>query len=282
MPKVPIRKSPDSRTLVDRLLDRVKNNRWAAAIIIACLGTGALASLTDSTRKLGEAFASFGNRSVAGQWKSDAAIFYLFSGSESMRLYLQQPTADQVIGSVQFSGGEQTPRAFRILEGKRSGKSLTLSFEGWDGNRETVTGEVAGNELRLVHHRQNDEDIPVVARRVDQATQLVDGRLGIVYKGTAYPDHRTACVQLLKDLDPPQTYKLSEVPDESGNVHCVGQHADGSKGFDMFQNDVQRQLICPARSRVTLIEGKARPTTTKGCECEGELAASGGQCVPRS
>jgi hypothetical protein len=45
---------------------------------------------------------------------------------------------------------------------------------------------------------------------------------------------------------------------------------------------LQRQLICPARSRVTLIEGKARATSTKGCECEGEQVASGSRCVPRS
>ena len=282
MPKVPLRKSPEGRTRVDRILDRVKNNRWAAIVIVACIGLGAVASLTESARKLGDLLPSFGKQSLAGQWKSEPEPFYLFFGGESIRLYLQQPTADQVTGSIQFSGGEDSPAAFPILEGKRNGKSLRLEFEGRDGTSETVTGEFVGKELHLVHQRQHMEATTATARRIDQAAQLVDGHYGIVYKDTAWPDPAAACTQLLKDLDPPQAYKSSDAPDERGNVHCVGQHADGSKGFDMFQNDVQRQLICPARSRVTLIDGKARATSTKGCECDGELSASGSRCVPRS
>jgi len=282
MPKVRIPNPSDSRTLVDRLLDRIKNNRMAAVVIIACLGIGAIASLTDSTRKLTDALSSFTSKSVVGEWKSDAAAFYPAFGQEFMRLHLQEPMADQLVGSVQFSGNEEMrPRVFPILEGKRGGKSLTLSFDSGDRVRETVVGDLAGSELRLVYRRERRGAVAATARRVLQATQLVDGRFGILYKRKEYPDHRTACLQLLKDLDPPQTYKQSEPPDEYGNVRCVGQHADGRDGFDQFQNSVRQELICPPNSRSTLVDGKA-PKSAKGCECDGELIASGSQCVSRS
>ncbi len=282
MPKVPIRKPNDSRTLVDRLLARIKNNRIAAVVILAGLGIGGVASLTDSARKLGDALPSLGSQSVAGEWKSDEAAFYRFFGQEAVRLYLQQPTADQVIGTIQFGGSAQSePRGFQIIDGKRAGKTLTLSFDGSSGHRETLVGDLTSDELHLVHHFEGAAAVPITARRIAQSTQLVDGRFGIVYKRMQYPDPRAACVQLLKDLDPPQVYALADKPDESGNVHCVGKRVDGSEGFDQFENEVRQQLICPARSRFTLIGGKVSPTSTKGCECDGDLQASSSGCVPR-
>lgn len=282
MPKVPTRKPRDSRTLVDRLLDRIKNNRIAAVIILAGLGIGGVASLTDSARKLGDALPSSGSQIVAGDWKSDEAAFYRFFGQEAVRLYLQQPTADQVTGIIQFGGSEQSePRGFQIIDGKRAGKGLTLSFDGSSGHRETLVGDLTGDELHLVHHFEGAAAVLITARRLAQLTQLVDGRFGIVYKRMEYPDPRAACVRLLKDLDPPQVYALSDKPDESGNVHCVGKQADGSKGFDQFGNEVQQQLICPAHSRFTLIGGKASPRSTKGCECDGDLQASSSGCAQR-
>jgi hypothetical protein len=279
MPKVRIPKPPDGRTLVDRLLDRIKNNRMAAVAIIACLGIGAIASLTDSTRKLTDALSSFTSRSAAGEWKSDAAAFRPPFRREFMRLYLQEPTADQLVGSIQFGGNEELrPGNFPILEGKRAGKSLTLVFDSGNRARDTVVGELAGSELRLVYQRPGHGAVPATARRVAQAPQLVNGRFGIVYNDKEYPDHRTACLQLLKDRDPPQTYKHSEPPDADGNIRCVGQHADGRQGFDQFEPKVQ--LICPANSRRTLVDGET-PPSAKGCECDGDLVASGSQCVSR-
>jgi len=282
MPKIPVRKPPDGKPLVDRLLDRIKNNRIAAAVILACLGIGAVASLTDSTRKLGEVWSSFGNYSVAGEWKTDEATFYPFFGPEFVRLYLQQPAGDEVVGTLQFSGNAHSaPRSFPIAEGQHTGKSLTLSFEGTSGKRESLVGDLSGDVLHIVHHMEYQGAVPVTARRIAQSSQLVDGRFGIVYHGKAYPDPRTACVQLLKDLEPAQAYKASDDPDQWGNVRCAGRQADGSDGFDQIENEVQRELICPARSRFTLIGGTSRPTSTKGCECDGELVASGAQCVAR-
>jgi hypothetical protein len=282
MPNVRISKPSNGRSAVDRLLDRIKNNRIAAVVIVACLGIGAIAGLTDSIRKLTDALSSLTSKAVAGEWKSDAAAFNPVFGQEFMRLYLQEPMADQLVGSIQFSGNEELrPRIFPILEGRRRGKSLTLSFDSGNRVRETVAGELAGSELRLVFHREGRGAVSATARRVVQATQLVDGRFGVLYKRKEYSDHRAACLQLLKDLNPPQMYKQSEPPDEYGNVHCVGQYADGRNGFDMFQNGVRQELICPPNSRKTLVDGKT-PKSAKGCECDGELIASGSQCVSRS
>ena len=176
MPKAPPK--ADSRTLVDQVLDRIKNNRAAAITIVVCLAVGALASLTDSIKKLSDALSSFSKHDVAGEWASDTAEFYPI-GPEVMRLRLREAAAGQVLGSVQFSSPQNasSPREIDILEGKREGKKLSFAFDsgarlhkGAEGQsiplRETVTGEVAGNELRLVYQKEGHGGAPVTARRV--------------------------------------------------------------------------------------------------------------------
>jgi hypothetical protein len=273
----------DSRTLVDRVLDRIKNNRIAAALVLACIGLGAAASLTDSTRTLAGVVASMkGSPSLAGEWKSGATAFYPSYGEEFMRLYLQEAAGDQVIGFIQFSGNDDVrPRRFPILEGRRNGNSVSLLFDSGYRVRETVSVEPAGTGLRLVYQWQGRAAVAAIAQPVVQATQLVEGRWGILYRKKEYPDPRSACTRLLQELDPPQFYKRSEAPDEYGNVHCAGKLDDGRDGFDMFQNDVQQQLICPEKSRATLVDGRKPAKTAKGCECDGELMASGAECVPK-
>ncbi len=281
MPKVVIRKPPDKRNLVDRLLDRIRNNRVAAVAIVLCIGLGGVASFTDSVRKLGDALPSFSAPAkLGGQWKSEAAIFRPDVGSESLRLYLQEAAADQVVGTIQFNGaGDIAPRAFPIVQGRRSGKSVLLSLGGDANSLTTISGELAGEEFRFVYQHANRGAVAATARRIDQAAQLVDGHVAIVYKHQEYPDHRSACTRMLQELDPPQAYKASEPPTAYGDVRCVGQAADGSGGFDQYQNDVQQQLVCPPHARVALIDGQARPASTRGCECDGTLAASAGRCV---
>ncbi len=265
----------DGRSLVDRVLDRLKNNRIAAVVILAAMGVGALASLTDSTRKLADLAGSFSRVEAAGEWKTEAAVFHPY-GAEFLRLTLQEAPGGQLVGDVQFSGNEQLrPRRFPVLEGKRNGKSLTLLFDGGDRVRETVTGDLAGDQLRLVYQREGREAVPATAQRVPQASQLLGGRLALIYKRQEFASHQAACTRLLQDLSPPQAYKLSEAPDEHGNVHCVGR-----EGFDMFQNEVQQEVVCPAQSRTTLVAGR-RPALAQGCECDVNLVAAGAACVPR-
>lgn len=286
MPKQP--RKPDSRTLVDRLLDRIKNNRIAAAIIIAFLGIGAMANLTDSTKKLTNTLSSLFEASIAGEWKSELAEFYPI-GPESMRLTLQEAAAGQTLGRVQFSGNNQwQPREFDLLNVKREGRRLTLSFDSGARSigpgpkstplRETIVGEIVGGELHFVYQREGQGGVPFTARRITQASQLVDGRLAITYNHKEYSDHHAACTQLLQELTPPQTYKQSEPPDTDGNIHCVGAQPDGSSGFDQYENEVQQVLICPPNSRKTILI-KETSDRAKRCECDGWVVVSGGRCA---
>ncbi len=281
MPRIPLRKPADRRSRVDRLLDRIRNNRFAALAIVAALGVGALASFTDSVRKLVDALPSARGASVAGQWKSDEeATFYPFKGPEFIRLELQEAAGDQIVGTIRFGGNSQADaRSAPLSDGKRNGKSIAFVLDTGNGLRESMSGEFAGNELRLVAHLEKRGDIAITAHRIAQSVQLVDGRAALFYARQEFPDHRAACTALLAREEPPQAYKLSEPPDEWGDVHCAGVHADGSPGFDQFQNDVQLRVVCPADSRVALTDVTPRPRAAKGCECDGTRLAANGKCV---
>jgi len=281
MPKIPVRKPSDTRSRVDRLLDRFRNNRFAALVIVAALGVGALASFTDSVRKLADALPSWHEASVTGEWKTDApATFYFFKGPEFIRLKLQDAAGGQVVGSIQFGGSAQAEaRTAPIADGKRNGKAVSFVLATGNGLHESMSGELAGDTLRLVAHLEQRGDIALTAHRIAQSAQLVDGRTAIFYAHQEYPDHRAACTAMLAHLDPPQPYKLSEPPTEWGDVHCVGALPDGSTGFDQFENDVQLRLVCPADSRIALTDGTNRPKAAKGCECDGTRLAAGGKCA---
>jgi len=281
MPKVPFRKPADSRSRVDRMLDRIRNNRFAAVAIVAALGVGALASFTDSVRKLADALPSLHESTFTGEWKSDeAATFYPFKGPEFIRLQLREAGAAQVVGSIQFGGSPQAEaRSAPIADGKRSGKSVAFVLETGNGLRESMSGEIAGDELRLVAHLEHRGDIAITAHRIAQSAQLVDGRAALFYARQEFADHRAACTALLAHEDPPQAYRLSEPPDDWGNVHCAGVHADGSPGFDQVENEVQLRVVCPPGSRVALTDGTGRPKAARGCECDGRHLAVGGKCA---
>jgi len=224
MPKIPVRKHSDTRSRVDRLLDRFRNNRFAALVIVAALGVGALASFTDSVRKLADALPSWHEASVTGEWKTDApATFYFFKGPEFIRLKLQDAAGGQVVGSIQFGGSAQAEaRTAPIADGKRNGKAVSFVLATGNGLHESMSGELAGDTLRLVAHLEQRGDIALTAHRIAQSAQLVDGRTAIFYAHQEYPDHRAACTAMLAHLDPPQPYKLSEPPTEWGDVHPGG------------------------------------------------------------
>lgn len=277
----------DGRNRVDRTLDRIKNNPVASIIVLLAIGIGALASLTDSVARLRAALPSFSNDSVVGEWKSDLVDIYN-AGPEYLRLHLREVNGE-VLGFVQFSGNERLlPRRFDVIDGKHEGATVTLAFDsgawgvGADGKstplRETLSGEVSDDALHLVHHLQNRGAVSLVAHRAAQADQLIDGRWAIRYQRKEYADHQAACTQLLSELEPPQIYKQSEPPDAEGHVHCVGELADGSDGFDMYMNEIRREIICPSDSRLTLVEGGSRESPRQ-CECDGERVAVDGRCV---
>jgi len=282
MPKVPTRRPADPRSRVDRIHDRIRNNRVAAIAIVLAAGVGALASFTDSVRKLGDALPTISDTSVAGQWKSEAAEFYPGTGPEYLRLYLQEAGPGQVVGLVQFGGGAASRRrSFSIIDGRRDGKAVTLSFDSGSGLHESVSGNLASGALHLVYRNERSAAVAVTMGRIEQSTQLVQGHLAILYKGKEYAAPAAACARMLSELDPPQTLRLAEPPDDWGNVHCVGQLPGGAQGFDMRQNDVQQWVICPAGSRVALVNGfgSERPRQAMACECDGTRLASGNRCA---
>lgn len=279
MPKAPPPTTPDDRrTRVDRVLDRIKDNPVAAVVIVLALAVGGIASLTDSARKLADLAGSFGGADLAGEWKTEVATLGP-RGDEFMRLTLAEPASGQVVGEVQFSGnGQAPPRSTPLLSGKRDGKAVTLLFDSGGGHA-TVVGDLAGDRLRLVLQPPGQGAVALTARRIPQRTQLLAGRPALVYRGQVFDDPRAACTQMLKDLDPPQSYRLSEPPDAHGNVRCAGRLPGGEGGFDQFQNEVQQALVCPPRSRPARVGGTV-PPAAQGCECDGAQPASGGACAP--
>lgn len=277
MPDVPPK--TDGRTRVDRFVDRLKNHPVGAVLVIAVLGIGALASLTDAVRKLDAVLPSFAKVDLAGEWKSDYTDF-LGWGPEFMRLNLQAAPAGRWLGTVRFSGHARSRmRGFEVLDATLSGNKVTLTFQNGSGGKpDTLVGELVGDELRLVFQREGRGGVPFTARRTPLATQLLDGRLAIVYDGKEFADTAAGCAQMLRQLTPPETLKQSDPPDEYGNVHCVGVGADGRPGFDMYQNDVQLKVVCPPNARLTFQTGN-RPDRIKACECDGQMVASGERCV---
>jgi len=167
---------PNNRTLVDRVLDRIKNNQVAAVIIVLGIGLGALAGLSDSLRKLSEALPSFSSSDVAGEWHSAPAQFYPI-GPEIMILRLQESVGNQLIGDIEFRTlqGKTRSNQFDILDGKREGRKLAFAFSSGAvlykstesvTLRETVSGELVDGELRLLYVREGHTGVPVTARRV--------------------------------------------------------------------------------------------------------------------
>jgi len=58
----------DNWNLVDRFLNRVKNNRVTAVLIVIGVGLAALSSFTESLKKLSDALPTFSHAKVDGEW----------------------------------------------------------------------------------------------------------------------------------------------------------------------------------------------------------------------
>jgi hypothetical protein len=153
-----------------------------AVVIVIVMGLGALAGLTESLKKLGDVLPSLSAQDVAGEWHTIPAEFYPI-GPEVMVLRLQESMGNKVIGTIEFRTPPGEPRSdrFEVLDGKRDGKKLTLVFSTgavlYSGRsaepkvlQESVTGEMANGELRLLYQREGHGGISVTARRMPVKT----------------------------------------------------------------------------------------------------------------
>ena len=180
MTKKPV--AQDNRTLVDRGLDRVKNNRFAAAIIIIGICLAAIASFTESLSKLSEVLPILSKPEIEGEWKSEPIDLY-GAGPQVMILKFTEAVGGRLVGNVRFfdlEGNARTPE-LDVLEGKREGNTLTFSFDGGARTyspsgplvplRESVYGEVSDNEIQFVYQREGHGAVSFASRRKAQGSR---------------------------------------------------------------------------------------------------------------
>lgn len=171
--------SQDKRTLVDRFFDRVKNNRIVATIIVIGVCLMALASFTDSMKKLYMALPTLSKIEMSGEWKSIPIDLY-GAGPQTMVLQIKEMVGNHLSGSLRFydiQGRPVTPD-LNILQGRRDGSKLTFSFDGGirrtrDSGEtydvpvaETMYGEVASDEINFVYERDGDITVSFSAHKV--------------------------------------------------------------------------------------------------------------------
>lgn len=169
--------TPDKRTLVDRTLDRVKNNRVAAAVIVLCIALAGIASVTDSLKRLHQFMPAPSKLALDGQWKSEPFETY-GSGPQSIVIQVKEITEGRIAGFVRFydSQGKPVSPEYDILQGKRESNRITFSFVGGltrtppDGGpsvhvAESFSGELLHNDFNLIYERDGYTPISFVAHR---------------------------------------------------------------------------------------------------------------------
>lgn len=171
----------DDRTLVDQTLDRVRNHRAAAALILAAVTLSALAGLTDAARRLGGLLPAPRPPSVAGAWATrPTGAFYGYE--RAIEFTLDTLGRGEVTGTVRVRGpdGALAFREAGLAEGGQTDDAVRLR---WRGNiwllpgaggpsqpvDETVRARVAGDTLRGVYQRDGHAPVPFVAYRTRPA-----------------------------------------------------------------------------------------------------------------
>lgn len=176
--------SPQS--LVERFLERVRNNRIAAALIIAGIVVTSLASFTDALRKLADLLPEFHRTDVAGSWESEA-LTDANTEVEYRYLLVLKTDGAQVYGSAAriapscresaevVCGGYG--RQVAIAEGRLDGNRISFVCD-WGRipgkgpwtyvrTRETFRGTVDDGAIRfLVQNDQNSPPVAFGARKV--------------------------------------------------------------------------------------------------------------------
>jgi hypothetical protein len=170
--------SEDKRTLVDRALDRVRNNPFAAAIILMGIGLAALGSLTDSLKKLSAAMPEFSSPpEVIGVWRSEPIDLY-GAGPQIMTMTITEVVSGRPVGFLRFADSQGRPATpeLGIIQGKLAGNKLSFSYDGGvrrnlsSGGpsvpvQQSMSGEVSKKEIRFAYERDGSGTIFVIVRR---------------------------------------------------------------------------------------------------------------------
>jgi hypothetical protein len=178
----------DKRTRVDRMLDHVKNNRVIAVLLVFGIGLAALASFTESVKKLVDVVPRIAKPHITGEWRSDPIDLY-DSGPQVLVLHFKEVVGGQLTGSVKFLGadGKASSREHGILDGKLEGSRVSFSFDGGFKGRdssgeysvivmESLTGEISKDQIRFVYRRDGSPTKQIILKRVAQAAGSNDGR----------------------------------------------------------------------------------------------------------
>ena len=170
-------KPEDKRTLVDRIFDRLRNNRVAAIVIVVGVSLMALASFTESIKRLYVSIPRLSKVDVQGLWESDQVDLY-GAGQQTIVLRLKELDDGRLTGSLRFysQGGRPVTPDLDLLHGKREADKLAFSFDGGarktnDSGKsyvpvpESITGKVSGDAINFVYERDDHAAVPFSAHR---------------------------------------------------------------------------------------------------------------------
>jgi hypothetical protein len=177
-----------SRTLVDRLTSRVRNNPIFAVLIMVGLAVISLASFTDALTKLFHALPTMHEVHVTGEWQSKVLIDpwtnkeYRYSfelKSDGSRLY---GTARRLVPYCEEHGEAgmcaNHDRPVGSFDGKLDRQGIFFQCNWtlpgaapwtWVDVRETFHGVVSGDEIRFV--LQDDQNSPPVEFRATRTAK---------------------------------------------------------------------------------------------------------------
>jgi hypothetical protein len=138
----------------------------------------ALASLTDSLKKLYPFLPTASKVALDGSWKSEPFELY-GSSPQSLALEVKEVAEGKLAGFIRFYDSTEMPASpeYEILQGKRESNKVAFSIIGGMKRTppsggplvavaESFSGEVSENDFKLVYERDGYTPISLVAHRV--------------------------------------------------------------------------------------------------------------------
>ena len=165
------------QTSFDKLLDRLKDNRVIAALLVVAMAVGGLSAFTDAVQKIARLTGNGAN--VAGIWRTEAFVNPYDESERSMLIFDLVQSGETVLGTVteiDQDGSNGVTRSVR--GGSVKGNAISFHTEGevsyGDDKlrlfRDAYVGSVArgGNEILFRRHNELPEggiEETVVAKR---------------------------------------------------------------------------------------------------------------------